>query len=154
MRNPLLGNSGVRVFQECSGDRQSSPPSNAAPAVSSSLALIAELHPPVLQTGVRYTGKYAVSFRSEYIVANSRDPECAAARVLRGCGITGKVKVIDANTGRCRSVINIELAARVVAEEGPCGPRFVKFRQQTVGDRSPSHEEHLPYMVTSVGGSP
>jgi hypothetical protein len=107
----------------------------------------------VCRTGVRYTGKYAVSFRGELIVTGSRDPECALARGLRARGITGKVKVIDADTGKHRSTVDIQKAAKVTAEEGPCGPRFVKYRGLSIGDRSSSREERLPYMVVSVGGA-
>ena len=113
--------------------------------------LIAELHSPVRQTGVRYTGKYAVSFRGEYIVTGSRGPECDLARALLARGITGKVKVLDAETGKHRSNLDIQKAAKVKAEEGPSGVRFVKYRAQTVGDRTPSLGEHLPLtMVASV----
>jgi hypothetical protein len=114
------------------------------PGSTASLELIAELHPPIRRTGIPYTGRYAVSIDGEKIVANSRDPECDLARELLARGIVGNVKVIDADTGKHRSTVNIEKAAKVTAEEGPSGPRFVKYRHQTVGDRSPIREEHLP----------
>jgi hypothetical protein len=98
----------------------------------------------VCRTGIPYSGRYAVSIDGEYIVANSRDPETDLARALLARSITGNVKVIDAITGRHRSTVDIEKAAKVTAEEGPCGPRFVKYRGQTVGDRSPSLERARP----------
>jgi hypothetical protein len=41
--------------------------------------------------------------------------------------------MLDGKTGRPRTIINIEKAAKLAAEEGPNGPRFVKYRGQTVG---------------------
>jgi hypothetical protein len=50
-------------------------------------------------------------------------------------GLSGMVTMIDGKTGRPRTAINIEKAAKVRAEEGPNAPRFVKYRSQTVGAR-------------------
>ena len=87
------------------------------------------LHPPARVTGVPFSGLYAVSFRGEMIVKNSRDPETDLARALIRKGLVGKLRIIDGNTGRHRSTIDVEKASRFVAEEGPVGPRFRKWRE-------------------------
>ena len=50
-------------------------------------------------------------------------------------GITGKLTMLEGKTGKPRTIIDIEKAARLTTEEGPRGPRFVKYRK-TVVDRS------------------
>jgi hypothetical protein len=50
-------------------------------------------------------------------------------------GFTGKLTILDGKTGMPRMIIDIEKAARLTVEEGPRGPRFVKYRK-TVVDRS------------------
>jgi hypothetical protein len=40
--------------------------------------------------------------------------------------MTGMVKVIDASTGKHRTTVDIERAAKLRTEEGPHGPRFVR----------------------------
>ena len=46
------------------------------------------------------------------------------------------VDMLDGATGRLRSIINIEKAAKLRVEEGPNGPRFVKYRPQTLVEGS------------------
>jgi hypothetical protein len=41
--------------------------------------------------------------------------------------------MLDGTTGRTRTIIDVEKAAKLRAEEGPNAPRFVKYRCQTVG---------------------
>jgi hypothetical protein len=53
-------------------------------------------------------------------------------------GITGRLTLWDGNTGRPRTIIDIERAARLTVEKGPYGPRFVKHR--TVVAPSPESE--------------
>jgi hypothetical protein len=72
------------------------------------------------------TGRYDVTFNGETVVKGSRDPETDFARALLAKGITGKVKVIDANTGKHRTTVNIEKAAKLRTVEAPHGPIFVK----------------------------
>ena len=86
-----------------------------------------ELHPPISGSG-----NYSVSFNGKVLVASSRDPEFDACRALLARGIRGKVKVVDGNTGRHRSTVDIELGAKLTCEEGPSGPRFVKYRERRV----------------------
>ena len=93
---------------------------------------IAYIQAPIRKTGVPYTGRYDVTFRGETVVKGSRDPETDLARALLSRGITGMVKVMDANTTKHRCTVDIEKAAKLRTEEGPNGPRFVKFRQTVV----------------------
>ena len=88
-----------------------------------------ESDPYGLSANVRYW-HLADSFRRR---TACRDPECDLARVLKDRGYSGTVALRDGTTGRLRTLIRIAKAARVTAEEGPNGPRFVKYRGQTVG---------------------
>ena len=64
----------------------------------------------------------------EVIVSNSRDPECDLARVLLAKGI-GEVTMLDANTGKPRTTIDIAKAAELcVSEENRDGLRIRKYR--------------------------
>jgi hypothetical protein len=79
--------------------------------------------------GRRNAGRYDVMFEGGVIVANSADPECDLARALLARGIRGSVTVIDADTGRPRSQVNIQNTARVsVREDRHIGPRFDTWR--------------------------
>jgi hypothetical protein len=89
------------------------------------MKLTAELFP--------ISNRYSVVFDGDVVVEGSRDPECDLARVLEARGHVGKVAMFDGITDRPRTVIDIEKAAELTAEEGPNGPRFVKYRAQTVG---------------------
>jgi len=93
---------------------------------------------------------YNVVFDGELIVEHSRDPECDLARALKARGYTGMVDMLDGATGRLRTIINIEKAAKLKVEEGPSGPRFVKYRPQTVVERAPSPEQ--PCLEGEVAG--
>ena len=91
--------------------------------------LQARLHPIwVPEVGYRYS----VIFRGKLLVKHSRDPECETARALLAKGFIGKLTLLDGKTGRPRTTINIEKVARLTTEEGPRGPRFVKFRKGVV----------------------
>jgi hypothetical protein len=78
---------------------------------------------------------YSVVFRGKLLVERSRDPECDAARSLLAKGFTGKLMLLDGKTGTPRVIVSIKKAARLRTEEGPRGPRFVKYRKSVV-DRS------------------
>jgi hypothetical protein len=97
------------------------------------MKLIAELFP--IDT------RYNVVFDGDLVLEGSRDPECDLARILLSRGHTGTVTLLDGKTKRPRSIINIEKAAKITVEEGPNGPRFVKYRYQTVGERPYSPED-------------
>src|SRR6476660_880435 len=47
---------------------------------------------------------YDVEFNGEVIVKNNKDAECETARVLLARGITGKVTMVDAKTGKPRTI--------------------------------------------------
>ena len=82
---------------------------------------------------VRHGRLWEVEFDGEMVVIGSRDPEFDLARVLLARGRTGKVTILDGKTGRPRTIINdVEKAAGLRTEEGPYGPRFVKWRQTSV----------------------
>jgi hypothetical protein len=71
---------------------------------------------------------YDVTFDGEVIVSNSRVPECDASRALLAKGITGKLHMLDGRTGKPRTIIDIEKAAKLtVLENRRNSPRFVKW---------------------------
>ena len=71
---------------------------------------------------------YDVEFEGEVIVKNSKDAECDAARALLARGMTGKLTMVDAKTGKPRTFINIEKAAKLtVSETRSHGPRFARW---------------------------
>ncbi len=91
--------------------------------------LKSRLHPSwVTKVGYRFS----VIFQGKLLVERSRDPECDAARALLAKGITGKLTMLDGKTGKPRTIVDIERAARLTVEEGPNGPRFVKYRKSVV----------------------
>jgi hypothetical protein len=61
----------------------------------------------------RHWYAYDVMFGGDTIVSNSRDPEHDLARALLARGIKGEVEVRDGRTGKPRSRINVEAAARL-----------------------------------------
>ena len=79
---------------------------------------------------------YEVSFDGEVIVRRSREPELDLARALLARGITGSVAILDGKTGRSRTTINLERAAKLSVREGPL--RFVPFQSRP--NRSPAAE--------------
>lgn len=86
--------------------------------------LKARLHPIwVPQVGYRYS----VIFRGKLLIEHSRDAGFDAARALLACGITGTLTMLDGKTGKPRYSFDTEDAARLTTEEGPHGPRFVKY---------------------------
>jgi len=92
-----------------------------------------------------------VEFDGEIVVVGSRDPECDLARALLARGITGTVTILDGNTGKPRTFVNIEKAARLtVREDRADGPRFVKWRpmpqiaRERCEGRSPAGGSYAP----------
>jgi hypothetical protein len=72
---------------------------------------------------------YDVTFDGETIVAGSRVPECGAARVLLARGVIGSLAIIDADTGKHRTTLNIEAAAKLTVWEGRRQlARFAKWK--------------------------
>jgi hypothetical protein len=80
------------------------------------------------------------------LVERSRDPECDAARALVAQGITGKLTMLDGKTGKPRTIIDIEKAARFTVEETGGAPRFRKYRQRG------GSEGYSPQDGVRVGG--
>ena len=79
--------------------------------------------------GRRHVYLYDVLLDGETIVADSSDPECDLARALVARGIGGHVAIIDGKTGRPRSTVNIEKAAKLcVREDQRRSPHFEKWR--------------------------
>ena len=101
--------------------------------------LIARLQAPECKEGVRYNGLYCVEFDGELIVVGSRDPECDVARALLARGITGKLTMVDANTGKPRTIIDIERAPKLTVKEGAL--RFVPYESRP--ERAPAAEDEV-----------
>jgi hypothetical protein len=101
----------------------------------------ARLHP--IWVGGRAGYVYSVIYDGKLLVDRSRDPMCDAARALLAQGITGKLTMLDGKTGKPRTIIDIEKAARLTVEEGPCAPRFRKYRERG-GSEGYSPETGVP----------
>jgi hypothetical protein len=69
-------------------------------------------------------GRYSVLFDGKLLVDASRDPECDAARALHARGYTGTLHMLDGKTGKPRTIINIEKAAKLRTVETGNAPRF------------------------------
>ena len=96
----------------------------------------ARLHP--VWVGGRDGYRYSVLFDGKLLVDRSREPELDAARAFLARGITGKLTICDGKTGKSRTIIDIEKAARLTVKEGPNGPRLL--RAQTCANSPYSHE--------------
>ena len=77
--------------------------------------LTARLHPKWVGGGDGY--RYSVIFEGKLIVDRSRDAECDAARALVAMGRSGKLTMLDGKTGRPRTIIDIEKAAKLRTAE-------------------------------------
>jgi hypothetical protein len=88
--------------------------------------LKARLHPRWVGGEAGYV--YSVICEGKLLVERSRDPECDAARALVVQGITGKLSLCDGKTGKPRTIIDIERAAKLTVEAG--APRFRKYRER------------------------
>jgi hypothetical protein len=77
---------------------------------------------------------YDIKFMDEYVVGDSKDPECELTRALQARGVTGSVTLVDSKTGKPRISINIEKCAKLTVQETRShGPRFVKWRPNPFG---------------------
>jgi hypothetical protein len=83
--------------------------------------------------GRRYVYLYSVDFDGDIIVDHSPDPEADAARALLARGITGKLTMIDAETGKPCTIVNIEKAAKLCTREGPL--RFAPYEESRPNSR-------------------
>ena len=93
----------------------------------------------------RHGDRYDVEFGGELLVRRSRNPEFDFARAVLAKGITGKVTVVDGKTGRARTTIDVEKAAKLtVREDRRKGPCFVQWKpwagtaRERVEGRSPA----------------
>jgi hypothetical protein len=84
--------------------------------------------------------RYSVLFQGELLVERSRDPGCDAARALLAKGITGKLTMLDGKTGKPRTIVDIEKAARLTAKDGP-----LRFEKQSLPDSPHSPEQAAAY---------
>jgi hypothetical protein len=92
---------------------------------------------------------YNVVFAGELVLDRRRDPDCDLARVLLARGLTGKVTLYDGNTGRPRTIIDIEKAAKVCVREDDRGMRFTKWTPYP--DQNPRERcEGSPYSPEEV----
>src|SRR6478672_6635917 len=82
--------------------------------------------PEVGAGGMPYSDNYNVAFEGEIIVERSRDPETDLARALLARGHTGTVTMLDGATGKPRTIIDIERAAKARTVETGSSPRFRK----------------------------
>ena len=82
-----------------------------------------------------------MTFDGETVVKGSRDPETDLARALLAKGITGMVKVLDANTKRRRTTVNIEKAAKLRTVESATYPRSRKA--EACAESPPAGEDDL-----------
>src|SRR6476659_9366296 len=79
--------------------------------------------PELGAAGMPYSDRYNVTFVGEIIVERSRDPETDLARALLARGHTGSVTLLDGATGKPRTIIDIEKAAKVRTVETGTDPR-------------------------------
>jgi hypothetical protein len=82
--------------------------------------------------------RYSVLFDGRLLVERSRDPECDAARALLARGYTGTLHMLDGKTGRPRTIIDIERAARLCVKEGPL--RFSPYESRPDRAHSPESD--------------
>ena len=87
---------------------------------------------------------YDVVVGGKTIVSNSRDPEHDLARALLARGIRGAVEIIDSRTGKPRTRINIEKAARWCV--GSNLERY-KWKQPEASDSSSLTGETSPLRI-------
>jgi hypothetical protein len=90
--------------------------------------LKARLHPHWVGGEAGYV--YSVICDGKLLVERSRDPECDAARALVAQGITGKLSLCDGKTGKPRTMIDVEKAAKLTVEEAAGAPRFRRHRKR------------------------
>jgi hypothetical protein len=76
--------------------------------------LKARLHPHWVGGEAGYV--YSVICEGKLLVERSRDPECDAARALVVQGIIGRLSLCDGKTGKPRTIIDIERAAKLTVE--------------------------------------
>jgi hypothetical protein len=96
--------------------------------------LKARLHPLT-------NGHYSVLFDGRPIAEGSRDPECDAARALVKLGYRGQLHMLDGKTGKPRTIIDIEKAARLRTVETGNAPRFRRIEACAEGAQTAQTDE-------------
>ena len=113
------------------------------------LPLFAQLRP--IWVGGRAGYKYDVLFGDEVVVVQSLDPEHDLARALLKRGIIGIVTMLDAETHKPRTLIDIEKAAgSSVSEEDRGGLRLRKWIESP-DIRSWTAEDHGSISTSTEG---
>jgi hypothetical protein len=79
--------------------------------------------------GMPYSDNYNVACAGEIIVERSRDLETDLARALLARGHSGKVTMLDGATGKPRTIIDIEKAAKVRTVETGTYARFRRIER-------------------------
>src|SRR5215813_12447299 len=102
------------------------------------MTLTAQLLPIWRPEQGSYTDRCNVCFAGEIVVERSRDPDTDLARALLERGHTGKVTLVDGETGKPRTIIDIEKAAKVRTVETGTYPRFRRY--QTCAESPPTAE--------------
>ncbi len=94
----------------------------------------------------RHCHAYDLVLDGETVVSNSRDPEHDLARALLTRGIKGVVSLRDGSTGKPRSRVNIEQAAKWCI--GSNLERY-KWRPSEASDSSP-HAGESGFLATGI----
>jgi hypothetical protein len=114
------------------------------------LALL--LHPKPKPTRRHYY-RYDVSLNGQVVVSDSRDPELDASRVLAAKGLTGTAVFIDANTGKHRTTVDIEKAAKLRTYDDSRGMGFERWKALeplAVRGHSPESQEQTSEEVQDL----
>jgi hypothetical protein len=101
------------------------------------------LHPKAKPTPKHWYA-YDVVFSGETIVTESRDPDHDLARALLARGIKGQVTMHHGNTGKPRTVIHIEKAAKWCADSNGKPYRWKPYERTAVRGYSPEAIMVLP----------
>jgi hypothetical protein len=74
--------------------------------------------------------RYDVIWKGDVLIRRSRDPETDAARALYARGVTGKIAVRDAVTGKIRTIVDVGKARLLRTVDRPDrGLSFGKFKE-------------------------
>src|SRR5262245_61186567 len=118
------------------------------------MILIAKLFPvwtPELgAAGMPYSDRYNVTFAGHIIVECSRDPETNLARAMLCRANHGKMTVVDGETSKPRTIIDIEKTAKVRTVETGTSPRFRRI--ETCAESPPAAE--TPMGVAGLSRAP
>ena len=103
--------------------------------------LKAYLHTKVKPSS-RHWYVYDIEFDGDLVLTDSRDPTHDLARVLLPRGITGKVTIVDANTGMSRIIVDIEKAAKRYTDD--TAMRFRPWKPFQKGELGRDVRPHSP----------